>query len=415
MELPREPSRIFAMADVLARMAVSSLEYWLRRLRLAAEVPSDDPNTAVTNLIEEHRERLWRLLNQAAAFPDAQAKAAELALVLDPVMQARAYHSRWLPTVRGLAVALDDGTADDPLMVAQLWRCTARCYLQLGDQSRAVRTLLNAEHLTGKGDQGEPGMDLDMELRQEKGGVRALQMRFEEAEKIAGQLLEDAQACGDVYTEAHGRTLLAFSYLLSYRPVPAFNQAQQALILWRRLDNAKGQARALHYMGEACRLNNRLSRARIYLGATHTLLRPFREEPWQAHLEQSFGALALDEGHVDEALERLFSARVFFEHLGDERNKTSSAHALGVAFTRAGFYEEAEVMLREALDGWDRLGGGLEAANVRHALGHLYRRNGRQARARQVLQDALQAAHSLPQGEYRDRLIREIDQDLAAL
>lgn len=404
------------MTDVLTRMAVSSLEYWLRRIRLAAaQAPSDDPNVAVTNLITEHYERLWRLLSQAAAFPDAQAKAAELALVLDGVMQAQAYHQRWLPVVRGLAVALDNGMADDPLTVAQLWRSTARCYLQLGDQSRAARAFLNAEHLTGKGDQGEAGMDLDMELRQEKGGVRALQMRFEEAEKIAHQLLEDARACGDIYTEAHGRTLLAFSYLLSHRLVPAYNQAQQALVLWKRLDNAKGQARALHYMGEACRLNNRLSRARIYLGATHTLLRSFWEEPWQAHLEQSFGALALDEGHVDEALERLFSARVFFEHLGDERNKTSSAHALGVAFTRAGFYEEAEVMLREALDGWERLGSSLEVANVRHALGHLYRHNGQQARARQTLQDALQAARSLPQSEYRDRLLREIDQDLAAL
>lgn len=404
------------MADVLARMAVSSLEYWLRRIHLAAaQVPANGLNAPVTDLIEEHRERLWRLLGQAAAFPDAQTKAADLALTLDPVMQARAYHRRWLPIVRNLAVALDNGAVDDPLTVAQLWRCTARCYLQVGDQSRAARALLNAEHLTGKGDQGEAGLDLDMELRQEKGSVRALQMRFEEAEKIACQLLEDARACGDVYTEAHGRTLLAFSYLLSHRPVPAFNQAQQALILWKRLDNAKGQARALHYMGEACRLNSRLGRARVYLGATHALLSPFQEEPWQAHLEQSFGALALDEGHVDEALERLFSARVFFEHLGDERNKTSSAHALGVAFTRAGFYEEAEVMLREALDGWDRLGGGIEAANVRHALGHLYHRDGRQARARQVLQDALQTAHGLPQGEYRDRLIREIGHDLATL
>jgi len=254
-----------------------------------------------------------------------------------------------------------------------------------------------------------------MELRQEKGGVRALQTRFDEAERIAGQMLADARAFGDLYTEAHGRTLLAFTYLQSYQPIRAFDQAQQAFVLWRRLGNDKGQARALHYMGEACRLSRRPRQARHYLEITRARLARLAEEPWRGHLDQSLGALALEEGDAETALAHLQEALTRFKSIGDERSRTASLHAVGIALTHQGRYAEAERALREALAGWMRLGVTLETANVHYALGCLYRRTGQPDEARQSLQQARQIALELSPGAHRDRLLDDIQAELDAL
>ncbi len=420
MTLHEDLPRINEMVNVLTQVSISSLEYWLRRIELIrqeGELAAREGRDSVSQFIDRHRERLWWLLRHATPFPDAHARAVDLALLVDPVMQARGQYANWLPVLEGLAVHVDNQTPEVSIKLAELWRSVGRCYKLLGDTQRAAQALNIARGFTSG--QGEAGMDLRARLLQEKAGVRALQMRFQEAQEIARQLLADAQAVGDVQTAALGHALLAFAYIQSYRPKACFEHAQQAYLLWWHLGVAEADqeqerrlAQTLHYMGEACRLTSHLSRARYYLQRACQRVHRLKDRHWFAQLGQSLGALALEEGDPDRAIEHIQQARSLFEELRDTRSVVNSTHALGVALFRAGRYREAEEFLRDALAGWQRVDGSLEVANVYYTLGKLYCAEGRMLEARQAYLSSRDVALSL-QGEHRDRLLSSVEEELA--
>ncbi|GEM_PF-3270029 len=412
-------TRINTLVNVLSRVYVNALDYWLGRVRIARE-DSRQPlwQNTIPSFLEEHWEYLVHLLKQATPFPDAQNKAADLALLLDPLMQQKARYRQWLPVVRGLVVALDDGTADAPLKVARLWASVGQCYRGLGDAARATQAFSIANQLTGG--QGEAGIDLRHQLLQQKAGMRVWQERYDEALHTAHQLLTASISVGDLFTAALGHTLLAFVQIQSYHPQQAFEQAQQAYVLWRHIErlekdtSALHSLQALHYMGEACRMNQRLRLAHYYLQRVYEHVAEIDDQSWLARLEQSLGSLALEEGRSPEAIQHIEAARELFQRINDSQGVAGATHALGVALYRAGETAQAEPMLLEAVQQWQAMNRRLETANARYALGKLYRGAGRPVKALETYRAALQAMEHAS-GHHYDQLRRNLREEIDSL
>ncbi|MFC1959333.1 tetratricopeptide repeat protein [Chloroflexota bacterium] len=378
---------IDTMLNMLTRIMDSSLDYWLGRLVQPDLLNDAQITDQGIEIISEHRACLFTLIRQASPLLDTQRKAIQLALLITPVLKAQGYLSDWLPVVQNAAVKVYGVGFADRVLVADLWRVVADCYLAMGDLTRSEQGYQMAAEIA-VGTMTEAGMDLYHDLRKETAALCARQFRFEEAEAIAEELLVYARKTRDILTIARGRILLAYVYLQEHRFKDAFASAQQAYILWRHLGIIPAQARALHYMGEAARLTKLFDRAALYLDMAVKHVQQLNEPTWHALLLQSLGSLALEQKRYDAAMGDIDCARDYFRQSCDQRNLLNSTHSLGVAKSRAGQYAEAEVLLLEAADGWSQLGSSWKLAEVYYALGKTYSSWGEIHRAKMVICEA---------------------------
>lgn len=401
------------MLNMLTRIMDSSLDYWLGRLvhpdLLAFPRLKDDG----PEVIIDHYDSLFTLVSGAAALADTQRKAAQLALLITPVVQAQGDLTNWLPVVRHVAVVIYDPVFDDLVLTADLWRSVADCYQGVGDLVRAKHAYQMAAEIVA-GTMTEAGVDLYHDLLKEKAIISVHQFRFAEAQAIAENLMMDAYAVNDILTLARGSALAAYGYLQQYRFEEAFMYAQQAYVLWGQLDHASGQARALHYMGETARMTDSFERAALYLERAATYVNQFADPDWQASLAQSIGALALEQQQYDKALTNIKRARNYFRQSDNNRDFLNSTHSLGVVKSRVEQYEEAEALLLEAADGWSWLGGDWKLAEIYYALGQTYAAWGKHCRARVMLDEARRMTRSA-EVTNDSSLHYEIDEALAEL
>ncbi len=405
------PSGIAAILNMLSRVCDSTLNYWLNRIRLAAEASGYPLQNFRPDFLDAHRERLFDLIRKATPLPDVQAKTAELVMLMDPVMRAHGHHAGWLPVVRGLAVAMYDCRIDDVLLLANLWRAVGRCYRHLGDGARAVQSFKIAESLANGW--SEAVEDFAAEVHQEMAGVRVTQLRFDEAEAAARELLTAARQRGDRYTLALGHVLFAYAYIHNDRYAAAFTQAQQALVTARAIKEGFLEAQALHYMAEACRLAKCLDRAAHYLALAQGRVEALGDTHWEALLMQARGSLLVQQGRHAEAVEDLRRAREHFAASADSSDAANCGHALGLALARSGDYEAAVAALEEAIEGWKTLGKGLEAAETCYTLGWVYRWQGRPDLARNAFEQAWQLIKDFPVNGLRgERLKGDLQEEL---
>ncbi|MDP9002263.1 MAG: sigma 54-interacting transcriptional regulator [Myxococcota bacterium] len=127
--------------------------------------------------------------------------------------------------------------------------------------------------------------------------------------------------------------------------------ANQARIAAREIDDAVGEALAIATMGAVAlwradwiEAEAHLSDARARL-APHDVIDP--EEI--ARLDHNFGVVALYRARTTDAIEAFQRALESKRRLGDRAGVRSSLLNLGLAFTRAGSYDEAVVALDEAI------------------------------------------------------------------
>jgi len=380
-------SGIFKMVDMLTQVTNRSIDHLMARLRREAEKAGQPVSEFVPFFLDSHWNRVSRLLQQATALPDAQVKAAELALRVDRLVGATGRFGEWLPVIEGLVVALDNPATDDRLQVAQLWYSLARCYQYVGDAGRAGIVLSFAEEYTAG--QGEAGTDLLRELHLAKGGVRASQLRYEEAEALFRQLLEDAELTGDVQTALYGHDLAAYYFLNIHEPVRAFNHGQQVFVLAIALRDPIKRLRGLHCMAEALRLGKYLGLANRYLHMALEQAQKLNDQPWLAYLEYCFGAWAVDSEDFPAAIGRLQNARSLFKATSNRPGEINTIESLGFALMQSGQYVEAEATLMEAIRGLKEIQNSFEVAQCYYALGMIYARQDRVVMAREAWYEAL--------------------------
>jgi tetratricopeptide (TPR) repeat protein len=384
---------VFKMVEMLTQLTIRSLDHIMARIHREAENAGRSFSEFTPFFLDSQWNRVRRLVQQAVALPEAQAKAADLVPYVDRLVSARGYFTDWLPVVRNLAVALDVPGVDNKLQVARLWSSVARCYQYAGDANRAAIALSYAErHTEGH---GEAGDDFLRGLRLTKGGIRIEQLHYEDAEALFRQLLGDAEAVGDSETALFGHDLAAYYYLNTYQPERAFDHAQQAFVLAIARRDLVRRLRGLHCMAEALRYTKQFGQADRYLQMAYEQAEKLNDQPWLAYLEYCFGALAVDTQDYPRAISQLRKARSMFQGTSNRPGEVSSIETLGFALMRAGQYEEAEDVLLEAIRGLKEIRNPFELAQTHYGLGMVYAQQGWKIQAKDAWYEALHQLDAL--------------------
>ena len=92
-------ANIFKMVDMLTQVTIRSLDHIMAQIRREADKTGLPAAQFTPFFLEPQWPRVVRLLEQAAALPGAQLKAAELALYIDRLASATGRFNEWLPVL----------------------------------------------------------------------------------------------------------------------------------------------------------------------------------------------------------------------------------------------------------------------------------------------------------------------------
>lgn len=367
-------SNINAMVEVLTRTVILSVTHWLRRIQHDAEQSEQSFSSYVPVFLESHAAQLFDLIKKAQALPGAHSVSADLALSLEPVILLGGSYPEWLFALQGLAVAMNNGDPDEPLVVANLWRAVGRTYYELGDAKRAVTSFRIAQGLTHQ--QGEAGLDQQAALLHRIGLARVMQLRLDEARAAARELMDTARLRQDPYSLALAHILEAEVAANGYHPEQAYEHGQQAFIYAQHLKDRAASLHALQIMGDACRLSGQSAAAKRTLAAAQRLALETGHRAWVAIIEQSLGALALFEQDFSGAIDLLSQARHYFQDTGSKASLASSTHSLGMAYYLSGDFAAAARMFESAIKLWKILENDFACHSAGVMLGVARKRSG---------------------------------------
>jgi LuxR family maltose regulon positive regulatory protein len=236
--------------------------------------------------------------------------------------------------------------------VASLYHDLGTTYLFIGELFQARRYLQRALSYWQKvGNQNVLANTLNC-----IGVVHTYQGEYEQASLVLRQALDKARECNARRVEAY--TLASLGDL--QRDQAHYRQAladyEEALDTAREVDEASVVLYTLNALGETCRLMKEPARARQLLAEALSAAQEHKARYESALNHFSLGALHLDEGQYESALERLSQAQALFAECGAKRDLARTWFKLAGLSFRQRDYDAASAYLQQLLDLVETLG-----------------------------------------------------------
>ncbi|MFJ6466517.1 BTAD domain-containing putative transcriptional regulator [Streptomyces sp. NPDC091387] len=168
-------------------------------------------------------------------------------------------------------------------------------------------------------------------------------------ESVATIVRDAAVTTGDARSEARARTALAQVHSTAGRFDQAESEARQAMVLASSIDDVWTHCNAPNELGIIAGYRNQLSEAEAFLQQTITAFRSDTNHAGEASALCNLSRVRLAIGQTASAVELAGQGIDIYARLGLTLRLANGRYALGLALTRAGRQDEAEVRLSEAL------------------------------------------------------------------
>ena len=182
---------------------------------------------------------------------------------------------------------------------------------------------------------------------------RLHRLDVEEARPLVDRALELAEESGSAHARAGALTALAMYHKIRDELDEAEAANREALELYRALDNGVAVAAMFKSLGRIAHARGDLGGAEILYRDAIKILKPLGERGHLCENQRMLAQILAERGKLDEAERMALQAR---ETVGreDAVSQLTTAMALGVVRAAQGRDEEAERLLRSAVDGLHR-------------------------------------------------------------
>jgi class 3 adenylate cyclase/tetratricopeptide (TPR) repeat protein len=178
-------------------------------------------------------------------------------------------------------------------------------------------------------------------------GLRMRQGRYDDAERLCRQALEEAKAIGELRAEAHACHILDLVLVQCARSSEAVHSTR-ALEIYRHLGDLEKESDVLNNMGGIAYFRGRwdeaLDRYREQAACSERSGNPADV----AYTDCNVGEILSDQGHFDDAKVHLERARRIWSATGDVQNRAFVTMLLGRLAVRTGSYADGVGLLAEA-------------------------------------------------------------------
>jgi class 3 adenylate cyclase/tetratricopeptide (TPR) repeat protein len=239
--------------------------------------------------------------------------------------------------------------ADDPILRAQALYKRARARERSGAYSLALRELTTAERLLDDG--GSPGaLYVRAQLSATRAQVHQAQEKPHEALRVATQAVAEAEASGNQEALASAYVRLDWAHIFLGRPDEAA-YGNKALAIFRELGDLGAQAIVIGTAGIAAYFDGDWDEAIQLYEAGRDAFQRAGNAVHAAHAESNIGEVLVNQERFDEAEMLLRDAIRVLQASGFIDGAAFGEIQLGRALTGLGRLDEAEVVLQQA---WEK-------------------------------------------------------------
>jgi class 3 adenylate cyclase/tetratricopeptide (TPR) repeat protein len=195
--------------------------------------------------------------------------------------------------------------------------------------------------------------DLETKAVEAIASSRLHRLDVDEARPLVDRALELADQSGSVLARAQALQALGMYHKIRDELDEAEAASREALELYREMDNRVGVASALKHLGRIAHSRGDLEAAEPLYRDAIKILKPLGERGHLCENQRMLAQILAERGKLDEAERVALEAR---ETVGPEDavSQLTTAMALGVVRAAQGRDEEAERLLRSAVDGLHR-------------------------------------------------------------
>ncbi|MBK6653500.1 tetratricopeptide repeat protein [Zoogloea sp.] len=201
---------------------------------------------------------------------------------------------------------------------------------------------------------------------------------------------DDARARLDIHGEANTLKALGDLQLRNDRLDDARKAYENALELYRKVEDRLGEANTLRALGDLHLRNARLDDARKAYENALELYRKVDARLGEANTLQALGDLHLRNARLDDARKAYENALELFRKVEDRLGEANTLKALGDLHLRNDRLDDARKAYENALELYRKVDARLGEANTLKALGDLHLRNDRLDDARKAYENALE-------------------------
>ncbi|GIF01670.1 hypothetical protein Ari01nite_91340 [Paractinoplanes rishiriensis] len=201
--------------------------------------------------------------------------------------------------------------------------------------------------------------------------------RHADAVTVHSQAQHAAQRTGDRAGQAHALRDLGYTYLTLGQHERASAHLEQALDLFRQIDNPFGQARAMTSLGYVADRSGDYPKAIAYKQHALRLYQQICDSTGQTRALLSLGISLRRSGRLAEAGDCYQQTLALARQAGDRRTEASTLNNLGVVETMSGRYDTAQRHLERALTLYREFTSRTGEAHALDNLGLLHNRRGR--------------------------------------
>jgi DNA-binding SARP family transcriptional activator len=192
--------------------------------------------------------------------------------------------------------------------------------------------------------------------------------RMPEAIEYFEQALAIYRDLDDVRGESRAATNVANAYLDLSRFSEALEAAQRSLAIQRRAEKRYGEGIALGIIGAASRELGRFSEAIEHLQAALAIFRELGDRMTEADALSDLGEAYLGLGRIDRAIGSLSESVAIWQDIGDRYGQGATLPRMARAQQLTGEVDQARTSLRQALRLFEELGDFADADEVKRLL-----------------------------------------------
>jgi len=374
--------------------SVMSIHDWLEQ----AQNHADDPRW-----LTEHEDTLYTVVKGGLRRDHEFHDAVELLMTVVPHYALVLYHpQRWSPLLFEALVQAQDFR--DSEMQIRILTQMGEAYITRGKNDAAHEAFTIAIERAGEGHLKEMMLAAYIGLIR----MQSASMGDEYDPNLLARATALSLEIDDLGLKAFLHQSLSLAYIYRRETVDAIEHGQIAYVYWHYLGHELELAKTLYLLSAAYRFAWRLKRAEDLL---QIAARSFENTAYNrqfAILAYEAGAQYVQSKDYDTAIQWLLIALREAVTIDVTHLIASSYHALGIAQTGLGYYEEAEANLKQAITKWEKLNNYYELANAHQAMGNLENKRRQPENALTWLQKALELGMHTPPSYQRTWLENHI-------
>nr|WSZ19376.1 tetratricopeptide repeat protein [Streptomyces canus] len=254
--------------------------------------------------------------------------------------------------IRLLSDAVSHNRGGSPAARVLLLCNLSTALLQAGNYDEAIASLRSAEALA----QRHPlPLEEKGPLFRSLGNALKATGHLDRAAACFEAALNAYPAMGDLHVQARLRQDLAALFLQARRPRLAVEHLEEAVNLFRRLNESEAEAEASQALAETFRVLDEHDQALSWFSVARMLHQRNNNEEWAAEALRAIGGLLLQTGRPAESIPALRSASAHLEALGAQHDQARALRSLAKACVREENLLEALASLIRSADLYSQL------------------------------------------------------------